>query len=55
MRERAYAVAIVTIVALGKEVCQRMGTMKNWLCVLGTYLVIVVVVRHDGGVFDEFG
>jgi hypothetical protein len=27
--ERSYAVAIVAIVALGKEVCQRMGALKN--------------------------
>jgi hypothetical protein len=24
------------------------------LCVLGTYGVVVVVVRHDGGLFDGF-
>jgi hypothetical protein len=29
--------------------------MKNWLCVLGTYLVIVVVVRHDDGFCGGFG
>jgi hypothetical protein len=27
--ERSYAVAIVAIVALGKEVCQRRGALKN--------------------------
>ena len=31
--ERAYTVAVVAIAALGKEVCQRRGTMKSWLCV----------------------
>ncbi len=43
-----YAVAVISIGALGKEVCQERNH-EELACVLGTYGVIVVVVRHDCG------
>lgn len=42
----AYAVAIVAIRALERKSVRIGGTMKSWLCVLATYVVVVVVVRH---------
>jgi hypothetical protein len=39
----------------GKESLSDEGSHEELaLCVLGTYLVIVVVVRHNDDLFDEF-
>jgi hypothetical protein len=38
----------------GKGSLSERGTMKNWLVCRDTYRVVVVVVRHDCGLWSDF-
>jgi hypothetical protein len=44
---KAYAVAVIAKISLGKVLLEDRNHEELALCMLGTYSVIVVVVRHD--------